>query len=61
MKKVSLFVQTHNLASRPESRVDCKHTFLSHRRGKQKLAEILSKYTYGLYVGLLLCLFEHFV
>ena len=46
MKKGSLFIETHNLATCTESRVYGKHSFLTDRRCEKKLAKILAEYPY---------------
>ena len=54
MKQVALLVEAYHLASCTEAWVDAHHALLSQRRGKQKLAQILCKYGYGIAVGILL-------
>ena len=61
MKEIALAVETDRLASVPESRVDGKDTFLTHRGRQQELLEILPEDLDRLDIRFLLGLFEYLV
>ena len=61
MKEIALFVQTHDLASCAESRVDRHYPLLANRWSEQQLTKILTEYSYRLDVCLFLCFLDHLI
>ena len=54
IEQVALFVQTHDLTARAESRINGQHALVAQWGSKQQLAHVLCKRLDGLVVGLLL-------
>ena len=61
VKQIALCVEAGNLATVPEPGVDCHSPFLSYRRSKQELLEILAEDIYRLNIGLRLELGYDFI
>ena len=61
VEKITLLIQTYDLTSGSESRVDSQDALLSYRWRKKKLAKVLSKYPYGLDICLFLCLLDYLI
>ena len=60
VKQIPLGVKADGLASVPETGVNGKGAFLSHRRGKKQLTEVLSEDLDRFDVSLLLEFLQHF-
>ena len=53
VQQSSLCIQTYDLTSGTESRIDAQYPFLSQRRGKEQLAKVTCKDPDGFIVGFL--------
>ena len=49
-KQIALTVETHHLAARTKSRVDCQYAFSGQRRCKEQLSCVVGKKVYGNFV-----------